>query len=101
MQPGVVDKARLFLKPDDFVDGLLGLSLASSSSKHQRDVIRMSFLSKHEQPMTCLRCDGETEIKGTLPLSNARNQRWIAWERNWLSHCVCGGLWAFNPIPRI
>lgn len=91
MQAQVVDKARLFMKADDLVDGLLGLSL-SSAKKLDRDIVSKSFLTAR-QNLTCVRCYGKSEppiiASSRQPVANA----WLLWEKEWHDHCVCGGMW--------
>ena len=67
-QARVVDKATVFLKPNDIVDGVLGLTLNSASRKKRRDVIRMTALSNLNQTVSCLRCGGETELIPFIPI---------------------------------
>lgn len=89
-----VDKARLFLRPEDLVDSMLGLTLEAMAHAKSpaRDVITKGFLSGLREPMTCLRCNGKTEIP-TQSGSGRVSLPWITWERSWATHCVCGGLW--------
>lgn len=93
MQAEAVDKVRLFIKPGDLVDSMIGLSVSSSGKVHERDVITKGYLSEQRKQMTCLRCGGTTEI-GTRPSAGHLSIRWTVWERTWQTHCVCGGLWS-------
>ena len=96
MQAEVVDKVQLFIKPDDLMDGIIGMSVSPSGKMHERDVITKGYLVGQSKQMTCLRCGGTSEI-GVKPSSSTTNGhvsiRWAVWERKWLTHCVCGGLW--------
>jgi len=91
MQAQVVDKARLFIKPDDLVDGLLGLSLASTK-KLDRDVVSKGFLAS-EQSVTCVRCSGRSEPPFNVTTQMQVANSWLLWEKLWQDRCVCGGLW--------
>lgn len=91
MQAQVVDKARLFIKPDDLVDGLLGLSLASAK-KLDRDVVSKGFLASGHS-VTCVRCNGRSEPTFNATLQMQMANPWLLWEKSWQDRCVCGGLW--------
>jgi len=90
----VIDKPRLFIKPDELVDGILGLSLNAQSKKHERDVITKSFLPGRRNPLVCLRCRGKSEIGGFTPMPGSMSFHWLTWERSWMYNCICGGLWS-------
>ncbi|KAH8120279.1 hypothetical protein DFH11DRAFT_48421 [Phellopilus nigrolimitatus] len=93
-QVQVVDKSRLFVKPDDLVDGMLGLSLSAPDKMPDRDVISKGFLPGLKPPMNCIRCGGKSEISTKVNnMPGHASIRWMIWEMSWQTHCICGGLW--------
>lgn len=93
---GAVDKSRLFVVADDFVDGMLGLSIADSDKAPSRDVISKIALDNLSDSAVCARCGSKSEVvRDTTQGAPSRSSvHWSAWERNWKSHCVCGGPWS-------
>lgn len=91
----IIDKARLFIKSDEFIDGALGFNTNLRSKKTVRDVVSKCFIPGMKPPVICSRCRGKSEVTaGVLPSApGSQSVRWITWERQWYSHCICGGLW--------
>jgi len=91
-----VDKSRLFIKPADLIDNMVGLTVSptDTAKRQTRDVITKGYLSC-TRTVTCLRCNMKTEIP--TQLASHVSRRWIAFERVWVTHCICGGLWISKP----
>ncbi|TDL28517.1 hypothetical protein BD410DRAFT_781035 [Rickenella mellea] len=88
----VIDKAHLFIKPDDLIDGMLGLSVATPTPR-LRDVISKAILPRQRQPIVCSRCGGKSEIGVSPSPPGNMSVRWATWERAWTARCICGGMW--------
>lgn len=77
-----VDKARLFLKVSDFVDGFTALSLVSPVEP-ERDVVTKMNIARPFACLVCARCGGKSvkdaSVNDSVPLT-------------WAS-CICGGDW--------
>lgn len=98
MEAKVVDKLALFIKPSDLVDGILGISMGPSGKAHDRDIITKGYLTGQNQTLQCLRCGGKSEISAKVNIVQGHSSiRWATWERAWLTHCLCGGLWSSKP----
>lgn len=92
----VIDKPRLFIKPSDLVDGFSGLSLVDRPSKEKaKDVVSKGLLVQHGVTSVCLRCHGETKVRGEVGVGHI-SLRWRTWEKIWAARCICGGLWALG-----
>lgn len=98
----VVDKARLFVKSSDLVDGISRMSIAEGPSKQKdRDIITKSLFTSFDSEIsrrgavsTCIRCGGESEVGGDIGVAGHISLRWGAWEKVWTLRCICGGVWA-------
>ena len=91
-QSTVIDKARLFIKPSELVDGIGRLGLEASRKDKDKDVISKAILTKRGNALSCLRCGGHTEIKAATSSGHA-SMRWFGWEKTWVKRCICGGSW--------
>ena len=93
--PTILNKATLFIKPSDLVDGVTRLSIGSQRKETERDVVTKGVLSRGPTD-TCLRCGGVTEVvkDSLLQVTTMKLQsRWRTWEKTWTLHCICGGSW--------
>ncbi|KAI0054153.1 hypothetical protein FA95DRAFT_1480491 [Auriscalpium vulgare] len=91
-----IDKPRLFIKPSDLVTGIASMQLLDGSRMTEsRDIISKGQFLNQSQKRVCLRCGGKTQQSDgrVKPLS----LRWMGWESQWQSRCICGGLWATGP----
>jgi hypothetical protein len=84
----VLNKARLFIKPFELVDGMGRLSIDAPRKEKERDVISKAILPKRGLGLTCLRCGGQYEMQ-----RSPSSLRWYGWEKLWMKRCVCGGVW--------
>lgn len=89
----VIDKARLFIKPFELVDGIGRMSLDSPKKEKEKDVISKGTLVKHGASMTCLRCGGQTQITRLEVSGPGHASLWRSWEAKWRKRCICGGSW--------
>ncbi|KAI5123618.1 hypothetical protein M0805_003433 [Coniferiporia weirii] len=96
MQAQIVDKSRLFIKPGDLADCMLGLSVGTHGKLPDRDIISKGFLTSLKSQISCVRCNGRSEITSSKVRSvpGHASVRWLVWERLWQAHCVCGGQWS-------
>ncbi|KAK7054787.1 pseudouridine synthase pus4 [Paramarasmius palmivorus] len=58
LQSKVLDKSKIFLKPNDLLDGLPG---EQPRKPQVKDVVTKSLLLKRNTTLLCLRCGGQTE----------------------------------------
>ena len=101
---GVIDKPRLFIKASDLVDSIskvfLGpaISVPSAGAGKDRDVITRSALVPGKDLRMCFRCEGRS-VRGPQPsaIAGQVSLRWFAWQKLWLSRCICGGIWGSAP----
>jgi len=94
--PTILNKATLFIKPFDLVDGVTCLSIGSQQKETEKDVVTKGVLFSRGSIDTCLRCGGVTEVvKDALSQATSMKSpsRWRTWERMWMLRCVCGGSW--------
>lgn len=94
--PTILNKATLFIKPSDLVDGVSRLCIGSQRKETETDVVTKGVLFGRESTDICLRCGGVTEVVKDA-LSQATSIKppsiWRTWERRWIFHCICGGSW--------
>ncbi|KAF9484725.1 hypothetical protein BDN70DRAFT_872266 [Pholiota conissans] len=90
----ILNKAILFIKPSDLVDGMARISIINQPKKDERDIITKGILDNHGSRGLCLRCGGKTslEIKESFA-SNHSYPKWTVWELMWQLRCICGGSW--------
>jgi len=94
--PTILNKATLFIKPFDLVDGLTRLSIGSQQKETEKDVVTKGVLFSRGSIDTCLRCGGVTEVvKDALSQVTTMKlpSRWRTWEKMWMLRCICGGSW--------
>lgn len=92
--PTILNKATLFIKPFDLVDGVTRLSIGSQQKETERDIVTKGVLSSRGSTDTCLRCGGVTEVvKDALSQAIKSPSRWRTWEKMWMLRCICGGSW--------
>jgi len=95
--PTILNKATLFIKPFDLVDGVARLSIGSQQKETtERDVVTKGVPFSRGSTDTCLRCGGVTEVvKDALSQATSMKSppRWRTWERMWMLRCICGGSW--------
>ena len=94
--PTILNKATLFIKPFDLVDGVTRLSIGSQQKETEKDVVTKGVLFSRGSIDTCLRCGGVTEVvrdalSQATPMKSP--SRWRTWERMWMLRCICGGSW--------
>ncbi|KAJ4487872.1 hypothetical protein J3R30DRAFT_3432041 [Lentinula aciculospora] len=90
-----LDKARLFIKSFEMVDGE-GQTLLDRRQKDKikdKDVVSKGLLLHRAQGMDCVRCGGKSEY-GRDPMVPRTLSNW---EKSWARKCVCGGLWSMIP----
>ncbi|THH09465.1 hypothetical protein EW145_g1983 [Phellinidium pouzarii] len=87
MQAQLVDKSRLFIKPDDLVDSILGLSVGEAGTVPDSDVISKGLRPRLKPPLSCVRCSGKSEINNEAFPGHA-SAPWLAWERSWQTHLI-------------
>lgn len=92
-----VDRARLFIKPSDFVDGVSRLSISEPSSRSNKgkdvDVVSKGLLLPRQPGHVCLRCGGRSEAAVETGTGSEQSVRWQFWQKAWRWRCVCGGPW--------
>ncbi|KIY72204.1 hypothetical protein CYLTODRAFT_418183 [Cylindrobasidium torrendii FP15055 ss-10] len=102
---GVISKSQLYIKPEELVDGFESLTLETpedldAPQDKDKDVITKGLLLKQVKSVKCQRCGGESEAAagasepttGVLTVGTP-SPRWRAWERIWMTSCICGGAW--------
>ncbi|KAI0636718.1 hypothetical protein C8Q77DRAFT_1051073 [Trametes polyzona] len=96
-----IDRARLFIKPSDLVDGVTQLSIAEPGARTLKgkdvDVVSKGLLLPRQPGIVCLRCGGRSEV--ALENGAAATEgsvRWQFWQRAWRWRCVCGGQWVHS-----
>lgn len=92
LESKVIEKTKLFIKPDDLVDGVTRMTL-TDQPKRSVDVVTKRALSSHGPSFLCVRCGGKSEIGGDGKVAGHISLRWKVWEKIWASRCVCGGAW--------
>ncbi|KAH9935022.1 uncharacterized protein B0H18DRAFT_1207647 [Fomitopsis serialis] len=91
---GGINRARLFIKPGDLVDGVARLSLVDKHLKDkQRDVVSKGLLLHLSTSSVCVCCEGRSETNQGDPKMRSGSAGWRVWERQWQHRCVCGGAW--------
>lgn len=95
-QSTILNKSTLFIKPSDLIDGLARLSVTPRKNK-DKDVVSKRMLVGNSPYLTCLRCDGRSEV-GMDMKSGALSSRWRTWERIWAAQCICGGNWTSDSV---
>ncbi|KAI9057915.1 hypothetical protein FKP32DRAFT_1582820 [Trametes sanguinea] len=94
----VIDRARLFIKPSDLVDGVTRLSPTDLSPRITKgkdiDVVNKGLLMPRQPGNVCLRCGGRSEVGMESAGPAQGSVRWQIWQRMWRWKCVCGGQWA-------
>ena len=99
--PTILNKATLFIKPFDLVDGVSRLCIGNQQKETERDVVTKGVLFSRGSTDTCLRCGGVTEVvKDALSQTTAIKSpsRWRTWEKMWMLRCICGGPWSTSSI---
>jgi hypothetical protein len=90
----VLDKAILFIKASDLVNGSgRALTAEQEGKERERDVITKAVLLKNGPVLRCRRCDGQSEIGANVSVAGHLSLRWQTWERVWAKRCICGGEW--------
>ena len=94
--PTILNKATLFIKPFDLVDGVSRLCIGSQRKETERDVVTKGVLFSRASTDICLRCGGVTEVvKDAISQATSIKppSRWRTWENMWMLSCICGGSW--------
>ncbi|KAI0372918.1 hypothetical protein BV20DRAFT_1014123 [Pilatotrama ljubarskyi] len=93
-----IDRARLFIKPSDLVDGVNRLSVSEPGPRTNKgkdiDVVNKGLLLPRRPGIVCLRCGGRSEVAMESVAGTETSIRWQTWHRTWRWRCVCGGQWA-------
>ena len=99
-----IDRARLFIKPSDLIDGVTRLSVSEPGLRAGKgkdiDVVNKGLLLPRLPGNVCLRCGGRSEVgmEGAaavgMGVSAEGSVRWQTWQKIWKWRCVCGGQWA-------
>ncbi|KAI0333503.1 hypothetical protein GY45DRAFT_1319460 [Cubamyces sp. BRFM 1775] len=99
-----IDRARLFIKPSDLVDGVTKLSVSEPGLRAGKgkdiDVVNKGLLMPRLPGNVCLRCGGRSEVgmESGAPAGMGAgvegSVRWQTWQKIWKWRCVCGGQWA-------
>lgn len=89
---GLVDKARLMMKPSEMVDGLQSDGPVKPKDR-ERDIVSKSYLSPEVRCRICVRCGGKTEIHSQGDNLQRSLSRWQKFEKRTSLRCVCGGFW--------
>ncbi|KAF9075212.1 hypothetical protein BDP27DRAFT_1315692, partial [Rhodocollybia butyracea] len=84
-----LDKARLFVKSFEMVDGQPHMPFDRLQKDKNKDVVSKGLLLHRSQGMNCLRCGGQTEYGKDLMSPRLI----VLWEKSWARRCVCGGSW--------
>ena len=90
--PTILNKATLFIKPFELVDGVSRLCIGSQKKETESDVVNKGVLSSRGSTDICLRCGGVTEIVKDAT-SIKLPSLWRTWEKRWMLRCICGGSW--------
>lgn len=92
----LLDRARLFIEPDDLVDGVARMSLNAQPRSKEVDIVTKAVLDPTvARPLRCIRCGGHHQALWRVQnsASNSVSIIWRIWERSWSSHCICDGYW--------
>ncbi|KAJ3490206.1 hypothetical protein NLI96_g1591 [Meripilus lineatus] len=87
LESKVIEKTKLFIKPDDLVDGVTRMTL-TDQPKRSVDVVTKRALSSHGPSFLCVRCGGKSEIGGDGKVAGHISLRWKVWEKIWASRCL-------------
>lgn len=88
-QSPALNKARLFVKSFEMVDGQPHTLVDHPQKDKSKDVVSKGLLLHRARGMSCLRCGGQTEY-GKDPMAM---KFILVWEKSWARRCVCGGSW--------
>ena len=89
-----VNRARLFIKPGDLVDGVARLALVDQHLKDkQRDVVSKGLLLHPSLSSLCVCCEGRSEINLGDLATRTGSKKWRTWSRAGEHRCICGGSW--------
>ncbi|KAJ3989410.1 hypothetical protein F5890DRAFT_1251657 [Lentinula detonsa] len=91
-QSPALNKARLFVKSFEMVDGqgqTEPLDRPQKDDSKDKDVVSKGLLLHRAQGMNCVRCGGRSEY-GKDPMASRTMSNW---EKSWARRCLCGGLW--------
>ncbi|KAE9393028.1 hypothetical protein BT96DRAFT_999829 [Gymnopus androsaceus JB14] len=89
-QSPALNKARLFIKSFEMVDGQPHIPLDHLQKDKSKDVVSKGLLLHRARGMNCLQCGGKTEYGKDHMASRSI----LVWEKSWARRCVCGGSWA-------
>ncbi|KAI0819541.1 hypothetical protein BC628DRAFT_1525877 [Trametes gibbosa] len=91
-----IDRARLFIKASDLVDGVTQLSISETAPRYKgkdTDVVSKGLLLPRQPGNICLRCGGRSESIADGGLVSEGSVGWQYWQKAWRWRCVCGGQW--------
>ncbi|KAJ7343408.1 hypothetical protein DFH08DRAFT_962517 [Mycena albidolilacea] len=92
----IVNKPRLFIKPSELMDGVPHIFDARKDKA--KDIISKGTLGGRAQGVVCLRCGSKSEVGGGMNVVHASDS-WRAWEKLWVKHCICAGIWVLARSP--
>ncbi|KAG7092557.1 hypothetical protein E1B28_008906 [Marasmius oreades] len=95
LEPGILDRSRLFMKLHDFVDGMSRLAIEPQKQKY-RDIVTKNLLLVRPSTFVCVRCGGQSSELGKSDASTTPKLVGFI-ERYWIKRCVCGGPWIRAP----
>ena len=89
-----IDKMRLFVKPEELLDGVESLTISPTTKKQERDVITKELLTAaFGTTLVCDRCGAKTDPNGSANIIPGRPVSKRLWQPR-QTRCICGGLWA-------
>jgi hypothetical protein len=91
--PNALNKATLFIKPEDLVDAVVNLNIGTQKKHRGEDTITKGVVMTQDPHLTCSRCGGSSNVAFDLQSPEFVSDRWKIWERMWTLRCICGGLW--------
>lgn len=90
----VIEKSRLFIKPQEF---LSEVGESSESAGEGQDIVSKGILLRRRPTRVCVRCGGKSQheisLRGDSTIPGAYLSQWDVWGRRWWSRCICGGRW--------
>lgn len=89
----VLNKAVLFIKPSDLVDGITNLSIGTQKKYRGEDIVTKGVVMTQEPHLTCSRCGGSSNVVFDSQSHEYVSDRWRIWEKMWTLRCICGGSW--------
>jgi hypothetical protein len=94
----VIEKSRLFIKPQEFLSEVGKSRKSSEYASEGQDIVSKGILLRRRPTRVCVRCGGKSQqheisLRGDVTIPGAYFSQWHVWGRRWLSRCICGGRW--------